>query len=185
MSDNWITEEIEEELEERGRTKYRFLMPLIVALLVIIIAAVIVIIAGINADDFSVYADREIIVRGIKDEPLTITPAQLLEMDCVDVYTNGGTSKSEGINGTGPEIETFLAAYGKKLSDYKKIRFICADDNKFVLSGEYMTGQYQIVMSVKQLEHVLPRSQQPLRIIIPGGEPGKWAYGVLEIDFVE
>ena len=160
-------------------------------IILVCILAVLVIAGGVyawywyNGADISDYGDAEILITGLPGGDFTITPYGLLELDCTSVSANGGTRKSSGVNGTGPELETFLAQYGKTTSDFKKIRFICKDDYITVLKNDYLTDDYQIVMAVTQIGKALPSKLQPLRIIIPEGESAKWAYGIMEIDFIE
>jgi hypothetical protein len=135
--------------------------------------------------DISEYGDEPIRITGLTDEDFYVTPKELLALDCVSVTASGGTEKSSGVNGTGPELNTFLAQYGKTTADFTKIRILCKDDYTVVLRGEYLTDDYQIVLAVRKIREPLPEELQPMRLIIPEGESGKWAYGVTEIQFVE
>ena len=130
------------------------------------------------------YADTEILITGLTDEPFTVTPRELSQLELVTATAVGQTQKAGTIAGVGPDLETFLAQYGHTASDFKKIRILCADDYKVVLRREYLTD-YQIILAICRTHSALPAAQQPMRLIIPDGESGKWAYAVTEIDFVE
>ena len=108
--------------------------------------------------DISAYADTPIEISGLTDEEFTVTAQELAQLE--------------------------LAQYGRSIDEFKKIRFFCSDDYKIVLKGEYLTD-YEIVMALCKGNDPLPKKQQPLRIVIPEAESGKWAYGVVRIEFVE
>lgn len=134
--------------------------------------------------DISAYADTPIEISGLTDEEFTVTAQELAQLELVKVKAQGQTEKAGTVTGIGPTLQTFLAQYGRSIEEFKKIRFFCSDDYKIVLKGEYLTD-YEIVMALCKGSDPLPKKQQPLRIVIPEAESGKWAYGVVRIEFVE
>lgn len=134
--------------------------------------------------DLSDYGDSPITIRGLKDEDFTVTPNELAKLDCVERTATGATAKAGTVNAVGPLLNTFLAQYGMKMSDFKKIRFLCSDGYRSVLRDEYLTD-YEVVLELAEGKDPLPEAQQPLRILIPEAESSYWAYAVTTIEFVK
>ena len=136
---------------------------------------------GENGADISAYADTPITVTGLEDGEITVTPAQLAELDCVSRTGSGATAKAGTVNAYGPLMNTFLEQYDCSAADFYKIRFICSDGYKIVLRDKYLTD-YEIVLAISDGGEPLAEEQQPLRIFIPGAESSKWAYSVTRIE---
>lgn len=132
--------------------------------------------------DLSAYGDTPIEISGLTQEAFSVTPGELAELECVARTATGASAKAGTVNAVGPLLNTFLAQYGKRAEDFKKIRFLCADDYKTVLKGEYLTD-YEVVLALTDGEDPLPEGQQPLRLLIPEAESSLWAYGVVRIEF--
>ena len=114
---------------------------------------------GTKQADLSAYGDVPIAVSGLKEEEFTVTASA-----------------------TGPLLNTFLAQYGFQASDFTKIRFICSDGYKVTLKGTELT-EYEIILAVSAGGEPLAEKQRPLRILIPKAESGKWAYGIIRMEF--
>ena len=150
---------------------------LFAALLLILCAC-----GGGKTADISAYGDTPITVSGLTDEEFTITPNELSQLECVSRTATGATAKAGTVNATGPLLDTFLAQYGCKSSDFYKIRFLCADNYKVVLRGDYLTD-YEVVMAVSSGSEPLGEGIQPLRLLIPEAESNMWAYSIVRIEF--
>ena len=148
------------------------LLPLILAL-----AA-----CGSGPADISAYGDTPITISGLTEEEFTVTPNELAELECVSRTATGATAKAGTVNATGPLLDTFLERYGCQASDFYKIRFLCADNYKVVLRGEYLTD-YEVVMSISGGSEPLAEDVQPMRLLIPEAESNMWAYSVIRIEF--
>ena len=135
-----------------------------------------------TAADISEYIDEEITVSGLLDEDFTITPGDLLELDCVSRTATGATAKAGTVNATGPLLDTFLAQYGYKASDFDRIRFIAKDAYRTLLRYEYLTD-YDVVMAVSSGKEPLSEDLRPMRLLIPEAESSMWIYGVVRIEF--
>ena len=139
---------------------------------------------GVNAEKaIEPYASEEIVISGLLEEDFTITPADLLQLECVERTATGRSEKAGTVTAYGPLLETFLAQYGASMADFHKIRFICADDYRAVLKNEYLTDGYEVVLCVSYGSDPLPEDMRPLRLLIPEGESNKWAYAVTRIEF--
>lgn len=136
---------------------------------------------GKAAPDVGDYGDAPIIVAGLTETELRVTPAELAQLDCVSRTATGATAKAGTVSACGPLLDTFLAQYGCAAADFYKIRFLCADGYKVVLRGEYLTD-YEIVLAVSAGNGPLPEAQRPLRVLIPEAESSKWAYSVVRIE---
>ena len=132
--------------------------------------------------DISAYGDTPITVSGLTEEEFTITANELAQLECVSRTATGATAKAGTVNAYGPLLDTFLAQYGYAPSDFYKIRFLCADDYKTVLRGDYLTD-YEVVMAISYGSEPLPESCQPMRLLIPEAESSMWAYSVVRIEF--
>jgi len=135
-----------------------------------------------NTTEIPGYGDTPIEISGLTEKEFSVTPNQLAGLDCVSRTATGATAKSGTVNAYGPLLDTFLAQYHCSMSDFYKIRFICADDYKIVLKDEYLTD-YEVVLAVSCGDEPLPEEQQPLRILIPEAESGMWAYSIVRIEF--
>lgn len=137
---------------------------------------------GAKQADISDYGDTPITIAGLMDEEFTITAYELAQLECVSRTASGATAKAGTVNAYGPLLDTFLAQYGCKSSDFYKIRFLCADNYKAVLKDEYLTD-YEIVLAISSGSEPLPESCQPMRLLIPEAESNLWAYSVIRIEF--
>lgn len=133
--------------------------------------------------DISSYGDTPIKIIGLTEEDFTVTPNELAELKCVKMSASGKTEKSGHVNSVGPLIDTFVAKYDKKLTDFKKIKFLAKDSYQVSFSGDSLTD-YTITMSVANGKDPLPESMQPMRLLIPEAESSNWVYGVIQIEFV-
>lgn len=147
------------------------------ALLLLLLCA-----CGGKTADISAYGDTPITIAGLTEEEFTVTPSQLAALECVSRTATGATAKAGTVSATGPLLDTFLAQYGCKMSDFYKIRFIAADQYKVVLKDEYLTD-YEVVLAVSSGSEPLPESQRPLRILIPEAASNMWEYAVVRIEF--
>jgi hypothetical protein len=134
--------------------------------------------------DISAYGDAPIEIAGLAEEEFTVTPNGLAALPCVARSATGATDKAGTVKAVGPLLDTFLAEYGKKASDFNRIRFIADDAYRVVLRDEYLTD-YEVVLSVASGKDPLPESERPLRILIPEAESSMWEYACVRIEFVE
>lgn len=135
-----------------------------------------------KAADISPYGDTPITIVGLTEEDFTVTPNELAALESVSRTATGATAKAGTVNATGPLLDTFLAQYDCKMSDFYKIRFIASDNYKVVLRDEYLTD-YEVVLAVSGSSEPLPESQWPLRILIPDAPSNMWEYAVVQIEF--
>lgn len=137
---------------------------------------------GSKTADISAYGDVPITISGLTEEEFTITANELAGLECVSRTATGATAKAGTVNATGPLLDTFLAQYGYEPSDFYKIRFLCADNYKAVLRGDYLTD-YEVVMAISSGSEPLPEGCRPMRLLIPEAESNLWAYSVVRIEF--
>ena len=151
-------------------------MKRIVALLLLLLS-----LAGCAAD-ISAYEDTPILVTGLLEEDFYITPGELAALECVEATAVGKTAKAGTVQAYGPTLEAFLTQYGKTLNEFKSVRFTASDDY-VVTIGKVSWDKYDVILSVSQGSKALPDYQQPLRIVIPGGDSGNWVRCVTAIEF--
>jgi hypothetical protein len=133
--------------------------------------------------DISAYGDTLITISGLADEDFTVTPYALAALKCVSRSDTGQTAKAGTVSVRGPTLETFLAQYEKKQTDFERIRFIASDKYKVVLR-EADLAKYEVVLGISSGSKPLPESERPLRILIPGAETNTWEYACIRIEFV-
>lgn len=134
----------------------------------------------VNADITS-YADAQIEVDGITDEPIYITPAQLAKMKITKETVTGKSQKAGTFTGVGPTLATFVASYGETVDSFKQVKFYAKDDYSIVLVESL--HEKTVIMSVANGDDPLEDSQQPLRIVVPGEDSSKWIRSVTKIVF--
>lgn len=143
----------------------------------------------LRAPSIGAYADAEIEITGLSDEPFSVTPAQLAELKCSSLTVDGsgkgqgqdGQSKAGIVEAYGPTLARFLAAYGYEVSDLSRVVVTCSDGYKVTIHGDMLEGV--ILLSVAQGKAALDDYHQPLRLVMPAEESGKWCYGICRIDF--
>ena len=148
----------------------------------ILLVLMLVSLCGCGELDISAYGEKQILITGLLEEDFYITPNQLMEMECVSETAKGKTAKAGTVKAYGPTMETFLASYGKTLDEFYSIKLTASDDYKVSL-GRATWERYDIILSVASGKKALPEYQQPLRIVIPGGDSGNWARMVVKIEF--
>jgi hypothetical protein len=138
--------------------------------------------------DYRAYASDGISVAGLGDEDFIVTPEQLAALDCERTSATGtgggqaGESKAGSVDAYGPLMETLLGTWGYSLADFKRIKVYCKDGYSVILRPELLEGDP--VLSVADGADPLEPYQRPLRMVIPGEVTGKWAFGVMRIEFV-
>jgi hypothetical protein len=163
-------------------------LAVVLACVIACVCACVVAVDYLRAPAIDAYASQEITVTGLLDEPFTITAADLLELDCVNMTVSGqgkatdsGADNTKTVSAYGPTLATFLAAYDEEPENFGRIIFNCKDDYSVVLKDSQLTQQ--VIMSISNDKDALEEYQQPLRLVIPSEESGNWAYGVVSIDF--
>lgn len=134
--------------------------------------------------DISAYEDQEILIIGLEEEDFFITPGELMEMKCVSATAEGQSEKAGTVHAYGPTLNTFLEQYGRSLEEFKSIRFTASDEYVVTL-GKVSWENYEIILSIADGSEALPDYQQPLRVVIPGGQSGNWVRSVVRIEFTE
>lgn len=153
-----------------------------------LLAALVLLLCGCGTppveERIAPYADEPVLITGLTETDFTVTPAELAQLELETANVSGTSEKSSNVSVTGPTLETFLAQYGYTPADFSKVRFICADQYKIVLKEETLT-EYDIILGIAEAKSGLTEERRPLRLLIPGEDSYKWAYGILEIDFVK
>lgn len=132
--------------------------------------------------NISEYENEKIQITGLLEEDFYITPAELAGMGCTEAVAHGKTAKAGTVQAYGPTLETFLSSYGKSVEDFYSIKFSAADDYDVTLGRQTFQKQ-EVILSVANGSKALYKEQQPLRVIIPEVDSGKWIRMVNKIEF--
>ncbi len=129
------------------------------------------------------YAEQEILITGLKETDFSVTISELSKLPLTTLSATGATQKAGTVCVTGVTMEDFLAYYGVLPEAVQKVRFWCKDGYKVFLKQKTLT-EYDILLGIAEQDGPLEEKRQPLRVLIPGEDSGKWAYAVIQIDFV-
>lgn len=132
--------------------------------------------------DISEYENEKIQIVGLLEEDFYITPGELAELECIETVAHGKTAKAGTVEAYGPTLETFLAQYGKSLDEFYSVKFYAKDDYTVTL-GKQTFEKCDVILSIARGSEPLYEGQQPLRIVIPEADSGKWTYMITEIQF--
>ena len=148
----------------------------------VLAALLLVCLTGCRAD-ISAYETSPIQIVGLTDEPFTVTPKELTELKCTSAAARGNSDKAGAVEAYGPTLETLVSAYGHSLSEFRYVRF-CASDDYDVTINQLVWDSHDVILSVSNGSKPLDAHQQPLRVVIPDYDSGKWVRLVTQIEFV-
>lgn len=140
---------------------------------------------GEKKPDISAYGDTSVAISGLLDERFTVTPNELMKLDCTAASAEGEGSGNtvKAAEAYGPTLQAFVEHYGKSLKDFYSIRFIASDGYAVTIAAKTW-DKYTVILSVANgAEAPLDADQQPLRMVSLGGESGAWVRMVTEIEF--
>ena len=132
--------------------------------------------------DISAYEASPIQIVGLTDEPFAVTPRELMALKCTSATARGNSDKAGTVNAYGPTLEALVIAYGHSLSEFRYVRF-CASDGYDVTINQLVWDSYDVILSIANGSKPLEVRQQPLRVVIPGYDSGKWVRLVTQIEF--
>jgi hypothetical protein len=143
---------------------------------------------ALKPPDVSAYETTGIAISGLASDDFIVTPAELVQLDCASASATGtgsgqaGETKASTVKAYGPYLSDFVARYGFELSDFRRIRVYCKDGYSVILRPELLEGEP--ILSVADGREALSLYQRPLRLVIPGETTGRWAFGILRMEFV-
>lgn len=162
--------------------------------IIVILCVVVLGVAGFFAwqalrpVDISAYADQEITLTGITEDPIVLTVADIAEMDCVEMTADGAgrensrqkTKKGE-IAVYGPTLDTLLAPYGVSKDDFASIKFIGGNGYDNTLKADQL--DQEVICSIAEGKEALYRDYRPLYVILPDDGTDTWCYNVVAMEF--
>lgn len=155
----------------------------IAGIVLCIMALLLAACGGTDDIDVSSYADQEIVLTGIADEPVILTPADLKAMKCRTLKTESTSDKIGKVRATGPELDTVLEQYGCSKADFSKIIIRGSDEYDVKLLNDYITT-HDIYLAIGIDGEPLDEESVPCRIIIPESDSAYWVRMVTVIEFV-
>jgi hypothetical protein len=129
------------------------------------------------------YGDTKIKLVGLEEKNEAVTVSDLAKLKTVSREEEAEKDSGDKIkvDATGPLLETLLAEYGKKQSDFSQIRMTAKDGYSVVLSNAQLEGD--IILGIMEDGKELTKRTAPLHVIIPGERGMYWARMVTEIEF--
>lgn len=156
----------------------------VIILTIIMCAGICFCMSGCGVDDIDVsgYADDEIVLKGVTDEDVTITIADLKAMECKSVKTESTSDKIGKVRATGPELDTVLEPYGVSKADFSKVTFKGKDQYDVKLLNDYMT-EHDLYLAFGIDGEPLDAESAPCRLIIPKSDSAYWIRMINCIEF--
>ena len=131
--------------------------------------------------DISGYADSEITITGAGGDDVSVSVAELKEMDCISVKTESTSDKIGKVKATGPTLDTVFENKGINLEDVAKITFHGTDDYEYSLQDDYI-AEHDIILAFGIDGEPLNEEDAPCRIIIPESDSAYWLRMLDRID---
>ena len=143
--------------------------------LLAVMAMTVMTVTGCGVDDIDIsgYAEEEILIEGISDDPVTINIGQLKELECISVKTESTSDKIGKVKATGPTLETVLADKGIDIQNVRKVTFHGKDDYSYNLNEDYI-AEHDIILAFGIDGKPLEAEDAPCRIIIPESDSAYW-----------
>ena len=153
------------------------------ALLVLILGLASLCMSGCGVDDIDIsgYADETIALSGITDDDITLTIADLKEMDCVTVKTESTSDKIGKVRATGPTLDTVLSQFGMSQKDIEKVRVYGKDKYDVKLDSRVLADN-DVILAFGIDGQPLGEEDAPVRIIIPQSDSAYWVRMVERIE---
>lgn len=155
--------------------------------LALVLAALLCTWNVVRGPSIGAYADEEIRIIGLADEDFAVTPAELAELKCSQLTVEGqgkgqgGESKAGTVTAYGPTLARFVEKYGFEPTDFARIVVTCSDGYKVTLLGDMLNQT--VILSIAQGKSSLDEGHQPMRLVMPSAESGKWCYGIESMEF--
>jgi len=132
------------------------------------------------------YKDEGIEIVGLTANTMTVTPAELAGLDCVDRTVKAENSYGSTITRRvqGPLLDTFLSKYGGKVGvgDISSVTFEATDGYKVTLDRSDL-GKMRVVFGIMIDGKALAGAGRPLRIIMTNTPATDWIEGVNRVIF--
>lgn len=165
-----------------GSKSFRIIAYAILAVLCLSMAGIL---SSCGTDDIDVseYSDVKIELKGLAEDTVTVTPAELKAMKCKTIKTESTSDKIGKVRATGPELDTILENYGVSKGDFSKIIIAGSDEYDVKLLNDYFT-EHDIYLAIGIDGEPLDGESRPCRIIIPDSDSAYWVRMVTSIEFV-
>ncbi|MDR1953324.1 MAG: molybdopterin-dependent oxidoreductase [Clostridiales Family XIII bacterium] len=130
------------------------------------------------------YLDSEITINGLAEDTFTVKISELASLECVKEKVESTRSNGDKVKLTayGPLLDTFLARYDKKQTDFTSIRFYATDGYAIAIPGE-MLEKREVILAYMDGGKAFDQESKPLRVVVPGERAMYWAKMVNRIDF--
>jgi hypothetical protein len=131
------------------------------------------------------YLEDEIEIKGVTDEAFKVTIGDLTKLEAVSIHAESSRSNGDIVKVTavGPTLETFLAQYGKKQTDFSAVRFTSLDGYSIAVPKEALEKR-EIVLAYMDGGKAFDKDKSaPLRAVVVGERAMYWARMVCSIEF--
>lgn len=139
--------------------------------------------AGCGEPDISAYADEEITLIGLTEEPIIVTVAELNELKIVTKSAKANTQSASDARVKGPLLETVAAQYGRDLTEFFMVRVTASDQFEKKFRGADL-AEAGAVLGIFNNGKALTEKYAPLYLVVPDTSSGDWVRMVTTIEFV-
>ena len=136
---------------------------------------------GVDDIDISEYAEEQVVLSGVKGSDVTLTVADLKEMECITKKTESTSDKIGVVRATGPTLDTVLGQYGMRQADVSKVHIYARDDYDVKLGPDVLETE-DIILAFGIDGEPLGAEDAPVRIIIPESDSAYWIRMVEKIE---
>ncbi|MDR0875097.1 MAG: molybdopterin-dependent oxidoreductase [Clostridiales Family XIII bacterium] len=132
------------------------------------------------------YLDGALEINGLPDDVTSVTVADLITLKSENQKVEATRSNGDIVKVTavGPTLDTFLAQYGKKQTDFSSVRFYSTDGYSIAVPTEMLESR-KVILAYMDGGKAFDKETRPVRVVIPGERAMYWAKMVNRIDFEE
>lgn len=135
-------------------------------------------------EELAVNDDKEIVLHGLTDEDITITVADLKELDAITKKAEAKRSNGQivEVKITGPLLTSLVEKYGASLSDFNTVRFYGSDDYEIAMPSNILEND-DIILGYYDYGEPISSSDGPVHVVVPGERAMYWVRKLCRIDF--
>ena len=126
----------------------------------------------------------KITVHGLGNKDITLAQKDLMQLPTVTQHAEAIRANGEKIKveATGPLLDEFLKKYGKKQTDFARVRFTARDGYSIAVPHDILVNR-PVILSYINDGKPLIADDEPIRVVVPGERAMYWVRKMVRIDF--